>query len=150
MVIIYQSNCTTKIAFPPMKLNSQRGIRSLQQLRFCCQPPSYRLLQVASELPEFTYSETVNFAASGYILIQLFTRQWILNNVCPISNHSGVFFLVTNDTIMRLTHSDTFYFGNPKKLRLWNTTFNIGKLDSGLRQFRQEVAQAMVSKLMDM
>ncbi|CEI90553.1 hypothetical protein RMCBS344292_04875 [Rhizopus microsporus] len=40
--------------------------------------------------------------------------------------------MVPNGNFFRLTDFDRFYFGHENKMHLWNTAFNIGKLDTGV------------------
>ena len=41
-------------------------------------------------------------------------------------------FMIPNDNFFRLIDFDRFYFGHENKMHLWNTVFNIGKVDTGV------------------
>ncbi|KAL4208072.1 hypothetical protein AB4K20DRAFT_1970666 [Rhizopus microsporus] len=40
--------------------------------------------------------------------------------------------MIPNDNFFRLIDFDRFYFGHENKMHLWNTVFNIGKVDTGV------------------
>ncbi|RCH90497.1 hypothetical protein CU097_010712 [Rhizopus azygosporus] len=53
--------------------------------------------------------------------------QWAHQNGHPVPR-----FMIPNGNFFRLTGFDCFYFGHENKMHLWNTVFNIGKLDTGV------------------
>ncbi|RCH81751.1 hypothetical protein CU097_002052 [Rhizopus azygosporus] len=95
---------------------------------------SYRLLQTASSLPDAliklwgllpqaTHS-MIHVPLSGIpTLYTLFQRAHQNGRPAPK-------FMIPNGNFFRLTDFDRFYFGHENKMYLWNTVFNIGKLDT--------------------
>ncbi|CEI92028.1 hypothetical protein RMCBS344292_06302 [Rhizopus microsporus] len=97
---------------------------------------SHRLLQAASSLPnapiklwsllsQATHS-MVHMPLSGIpTLYTLFQRAH--QNGHPVPR-----FMIPNDNFFRPIDFDRFYFGHENKAHLWNTVFNIGKVDTGV------------------
>ncbi|RCH80600.1 hypothetical protein CU097_001016, partial [Rhizopus azygosporus] len=82
---------------------------------------SYRLLQAASSLPDAPIKL--------WSLLPQATLQW---HIAHQNGHPVSRFMVSNGNFYRLTDFDRFCFGHENKMHLWNTVFNIGKLDTGV------------------